>query len=231
MIRASLAALLLLAAPGLARQAAARSGEAVSVEKMRPGQFAWFDEQAVRSDAAFDPAAAGSVSMVVSLPEQKAYVYRDGLLIGISTVSTGAKGHETPVGEFTILEKKSFHRSNLYSDAPMPFMQRLTWDGIALHSGKLPGYPASHGCIRLPDAFAKKLFTLTARGGSVSVVDTEVGDLPLELPPLPALAAETRNLGGGSYDTLTMGGEGPEDLLPARTRAESAGRTRTAAAN
>src|SRR3546814_10651322 len=70
-------------------------------------------------------------------------------LVGMASVSTGMKGHRTPTGEFPVLQKRQWHRSNLYSNAPMPFMQRLTWDGIALHAGHNPGYPASHGCIRL----------------------------------------------------------------------------------
>ncbi len=109
--------------------------------------------------------------MVVSLKAQRAYVYRNGVRIGASTVSTGMKGHRTPTGIFTILQKKKDHRSNLYNDAPMPFMQRLTWDGIALHAGGLPGYPASHGCVRLPLAFATRLYDETGLGMTVVVTD------------------------------------------------------------
>ena len=125
------------------------------------------------------------------------------------TVSTGSDGHETPVGDFTILEKQVFHRSNLYSDAPMPYMQRLTWDGIALHAGQLPGYPASHGCIRLPKAFARQLFDLTSMGGAVSVVDFHADLPPIDLAPAPQIAAETRDLGGSAFDVLTLGGPPP----------------------
>src|SRR3546814_12301464 len=82
----------------------------------------------------------------------------NGVLIGISTISSGTAGHETPTGIFTILQKKVDHKSNLYDDAPMPYMQRLTWSGIAMHAGNLPGYPASHGCIRLPLDFAERLY-------------------------------------------------------------------------
>ena len=92
----------------------------------------------------------------------------------VSTVSTGKKGHETPTGVFTILQKNKDHRSNLYDDAPMPYMQRLTWDGIALHSGNLPGYPASHGCVRMPDGFAKRLFAETELGMTVIVSNDKV---------------------------------------------------------
>jgi hypothetical protein len=98
-------------------------------------------------------------------------VYRNGVLIGASTVSTGKKGHETPTGVFTILQKHEDHYSNLYDDAPMPYMQRLTWSGVALHAGRLPGYPASHGCVRMPYDFANRLFGETKAGVTVVVSD------------------------------------------------------------
>jgi hypothetical protein len=109
--------------------------------------------------------------ILVSVPEQTMHVYRNGVLIGRSTVSTGSKGHSTPGGVFSILEKKQTHRSKTYNNAPMPYMQRLTWTGIAMHSGALPGYPASHGCIRLPYDFSQLLFKATEKGGTVVVGD------------------------------------------------------------
>ena len=128
---------------------------------MEPGDYEWYPERA----------PTGDVLVVVSLPQQVVHVYRGGVRIGRSTVSTGRSGHDTPPGVFTILQKKKMHRSTLYDDAPMPFMQRLTWDGIALHAGRLPGYPASHGCVRLPSAFAEKLYGVTSHGGVVVVAD------------------------------------------------------------
>ena len=128
---------------------------------LRPGQFVWQPQAA----------SAGDVEIVVSLPLQRAYVYRGGTLIGVSTVSTGREGYETPVGTFNILQKRREHYSNRYDNAPMPFMQRLTWDGIALHAGAIPGEPASHGCVRLPMAFARHLFAATALGAAVHVTD------------------------------------------------------------
>ena len=107
--------------------------------------------------------------MVVSIDDQVAYVYRNGVQIARSTVSTGAPGHETPTGVFTILEKKQEHESSIYKGAKMPNMQRLTWSGIAMHAGQLPGYPASHGCVRLPLEFSDKLFSITEKGGTVVV--------------------------------------------------------------
>jgi hypothetical protein len=109
------------------------------------------------------------VRIVVSLAQQKAWVFRGSALVATSPVSTGKPGHETPPGRFHILEKQVHHRSNRYSNAPMPYMQRLTAYGIALHAGHLPGYPASHGCIRLPPAFARRLYGLTGYGTRVTV--------------------------------------------------------------
>ena len=136
------------------------------VHALEPGQFVWH----VTPTKAAEGDAAEPVSFVVSLLAQRGYLYRGNQLIAETSVSTGAPGYDTPVGEFTILQKREFHRSNLYDDAPMPHMQRLTWDGIALHAGKIPGYPASHGCVRLPAKFAKQLFGLTEMGGKVTIV-------------------------------------------------------------
>jgi lipoprotein-anchoring transpeptidase ErfK/SrfK len=113
------------------------------------------------------------VLIVVSLPSQRAFVFRNGELWGSSRVSTGRSGHETPVGTFPILQKRVHHRSNLYDDAPMPYMQRLTWGGVALHAGRVPGYPASHGCIRLPRSFARDLYRITGFTGTTVVVTDE----------------------------------------------------------
>lgn len=125
-----------------------------------PGAFAWRPELA----------PAGPVEIVVSIPLQRAYVYRGGTLIGITTVSTGRPGHATPTGRFPIMEKHREHYSNLYNSAPMPFMQRLTMGGIALHAGQIPGHPASHGCVRLPLDFARLLFGVTQVGGNVHII-------------------------------------------------------------
>nr|WP_052134366.1 L,D-transpeptidase family protein [Sphingomonas sp. 37zxx] len=168
--------LALIGAVALPASASAQATVESRAALFRPGEYVWRDV-APRT---------GTVAVVISLPSQLAYVYRSGQLIGISTVSTGKRGKVTPVGEFTILQKKVFHRSNLYSNAPMPYMQRLTWTGIALHAGDLPGYPASHGCIRFPAAFAKRLFDLTDMGGVVRITDRRIDDmLPRAAPPAP----------------------------------------------
>ncbi|MCV0424260.1 MAG: L,D-transpeptidase family protein [Roseibium sp.] len=116
-----------------------------------------------------EPATEPPLHMLVSLNEQNIKVYRGLDLIETSPISSGMRGHSTPTGVFSILEKRRKHFSNLYDNAPMPFMQRLTWSGIALHVGRLPGYPASHGCIRLPRPFAKSLYSMTNRGMHVVV--------------------------------------------------------------
>ena len=134
-----------------------------AVLDLQPGDYRWTPELA----------PAGPLVIVVSLPEQRAHVYRNGVRIGVSTISSGKPGHETPTGVFPILQKRAEHYSNLYDNAPMPYMQRLTWDGIALHAGRIPGKPASHGCIRLPMAFAKSLFAATERGVTVVVADDD----------------------------------------------------------
>ena len=105
----------------------------------------------------------------MSLDEQRAYVYRNGIRIGVTTVSTGKPGHNTPTGVFRILQKDKDHHSKKYDNAAMPYAERLTWDGVALHAGGLPGYPSSHGCIHLPSAFAELLFGITELGMTVVV--------------------------------------------------------------
>src|SRR5438309_9528502 len=146
-----------------------------------PGRFVW------RDDAA---SAAGPLRVLVSLPLQLAFVFKGNALVGVSSVSSGVAGHDTPTGTFTILQKDKDHKSSLYDDAPMPYMLRLTWDGVALHAGKVTGEPASHGCVRLPAAFARKLFDMADPGATVSVVD-EVPDFVLQAPAPEADAAET----------------------------------------
>ncbi|WP_431469073.1 L,D-transpeptidase family protein [Sphingosinithalassobacter sp. LHW66-3] len=150
-----------------------------TVEALQPGEFLWMPEVAPE----------GPVLLIVNVRSQRAVVYRNGVPIGVSTVSTGSEGHETPLGVFTILQKRERHFSNLYDNAPMPFMQRLTWGGVALHGGHLPGYPASHGCIRLPHEFARLLFGATRIGMTVAVVDQEQA---------PLLAADSAFAGIGS---------------------------------
>ena len=153
---------LALAVPLPARAAPASPRAATVLEAakaLQPGQYIW----------APDIAPDGPVLLIVSLASQRATLYRNGIPIAISTISSGKDGHETPTGVFTILQRRIDHRSNLYNNAPMPYMQRLTWSGVALHGGTLPGYPASHGCIRLPRKFVQLLYGVTALGMTVIV--------------------------------------------------------------
>jgi hypothetical protein len=149
-------------------------------QRLKPGQFIW-DAEAVRT---------GPVVLVVSLDEQLAYVYRNGIRVGVASVSTGRPGHTTPTGVFTILQKDKDHHSKKYDNAPMPYSERLTWDGVALHAGGLPGYPSSHGCIHLPSEFAELLFGITEMGMTVVVAqrDTAPTDVvhPIGTVPVDA---------------------------------------------
>ena len=128
-------------------------------DKLKPGEWVLKPEIA----------PAGPVLVYVDLTRQRATVYRNGVRIGVSTISSGKDGHETPTGVFTILEKNVVHHSKTYDDASMPYQQRLTWMGVAMHAGNLPGFPASHGCVRLPMEFAKRLFDVTPMGGTVVI--------------------------------------------------------------
>ena len=131
--------------------------------RLSTGQFIWEPEAA----------STGPVFLVIDLTRQRVFLYRDGEPIAASTISSGSKGRETPIGTFTILQKEVMYRSRTYGDAPMPYMQRITARGVAMHAGSLPGYPASHGCIRLPLAFAKLLYGVTQLGTPVMVTDAE----------------------------------------------------------
>lgn len=130
-------------------------------EVLQDGEFVWESQAQTK----------GPIAIVVSLSEQRAYVYRNGVRIGYTTVSTGKKGHRTPTGVFTILNKDRHHHSKTYNNAAMPYSERLTWGGIALHAGGLPGYPSSHGCVHLPTVFAKDLFKITKKGVTVVIAD------------------------------------------------------------
>jgi hypothetical protein len=131
------------------------------IDALQPGEFTWHPERQ----------PYGPVAVVVSLDEQRVHVYRNGVRIAVSTCSTGKPGHSTPTGVFVVLQKDRDHRSSTYNNAPMPNMNRLTWDGVALHAGNLPGYPASHGCVRLPLKFSALLFEVTHLGTPVIIAD------------------------------------------------------------
>ena len=164
--------------------------------QLKPGQYWWHPELS----------PSGPLMVLVSVPEQTLHVYRNGILIGRSTVSTGSQGHATPGGVFSILGKHREYYSKKYDNAPMPNMQRLTDTGICMHSGNLPGYPASHGCIRMPFDFSQLLFSVTAAGGTVVVGDGKVpvphlaSNPGLLLAPKDLSSAMVRPLASNEYD-------------------------------
>ncbi|MEM9015826.1 MAG: L,D-transpeptidase family protein, partial [Verrucomicrobiota bacterium] len=150
-----------------------------SLALMLSGSFA------LSEDRQYDPTAftwhperspSGPVVVSVNLKTQTAAVYRGGIEIGSCLVATGRKGYETPTGVFHILEKDADHHSSTYGNAAMPFSERLTWGGVALHAGDIPGYPSSHGCIHLPYEFSRLLFQVTEVGGTVIITDDAPAD-------------------------------------------------------
>ncbi|WP_209015208.1 L,D-transpeptidase family protein [Roseibium limicola] len=166
------------------------------------------------------------LQMMVSLKAQKIDVYRGTELLSSSPISSGQNGHRTPTGVFSILEKRRRHFSNIYNNAPMPYMQRLTWSGIALHQGRLPGYPASHGCIRMPKAFAMDLFGLTQRGMHVVVTQDQVAPRVIHHPILPQPGGLTREVASLSAATIAADPALRGTLLPEGADTElSAGAT------
>lgn len=147
-------------------------------DSLKKGEFTWAPQLA----------PSGPILVTVSLDEQMAYTYRNGVLIGISTASTGKKGHETPTGVFHTTLKDVNHHSSKYNNAAMPYTQRFTSSGIALHAGGLPGYPSSHGCVHLPSAYARLLFNEAPMGMTVMVTNKikypETVDHPAFLSPV-----------------------------------------------
>ena len=161
------------------------------VPSLKTGQYIW----------APDAAPDGPGLLVVNLATQRAILFRNGVPIGASTISSGKRGYETPTGVFTVLEKKKEHYSKTYDNAPMPNMQRLTWKGIALHAGNLPGYPASHGCIRLPIKFSSLLFGATKLGMTVIITSFEVAPSQSATPDLAApIAANASTLARAPFE-------------------------------
>src|SRR4051812_43984498 len=179
--------LALAASATVSAQGALKSAQlqlAKQAEKLKPGEWV------LRPEIAPD----GPVLVYVDLGRQRATVYRNGVRIGVSTILSGKDRYETPTGVFTILEKDKDHHSRTYNDAPMPYQQRLTWKGVAMHAGNLPGFPASHGCVRLPMEFAKKMFEVTPMGGTVVIAGGN--EDPVKRPAAgvlaPALAGVTQ---------------------------------------
>jgi hypothetical protein len=164
-------------APALAHRHTDSGVADSEVDGLSPGEFIWRPE--------IEP--HGPLSVVISLPTQRASVYRRGVRIGGSTVSTGKKGYETPAGVYTVVQKERMHHSNKYDNAPMPYMQRLTWTGLAMHSGHVRAHPSSHGCIRMPPAFSQALFHEPSMGMRVVITRRHNTDYVEPPPPLPEI--------------------------------------------
>ena len=179
------AALLALASAGPATAIEKGTREKAQASNLKPGQFVW------------EPQASpeGPIDIVISLARQRLYVYRNGVPIGRSTISSGSKGRGTPPGVYMILEKNLTHHSNKYHEASMPYMERLTWGGLAIHAGNLPGYPESHGCVHVPLDFAKELYGVSEIGDAVLIANGETKPAATADPNLlfsePSAAAPT----------------------------------------
>lgn len=145
-------------ASGAAFMANLHMEEVFGAKRPKAGQYLWRKGQ-------FD----GEPKVVISISEQLAYLYKGEELVAVAAISTGVDEHPTPTGIFSVRLKKPMHRSIKYDNAPMPFMQMIDQYGVALHAGHNPGYPASHGCIRLPSEFAKRLYAITDLGATVMV--------------------------------------------------------------
>lgn len=193
------------AAPAFAQ--GARTSSAAELARMadtlRPGEWVW----------APGVAPAGPILIYVDLSRQLATVYRNGIRIAVSTISSGKSGHETPTGVFTILQKDAKHRSSTYNNAPMPYQQRLTWDGVALHAGGLPGYPESHGCVHLPFEFSRELFAITTLGATVVIH----GDAARHIRTSDQNVLAPFDPGGRPRETETLGDQ-PFVWQPERAR-------------
>ena len=174
-----------------------------AVTQLKPGEYVWAPEVAPQ----------GPMLLIVNIATQRAVLFRNGVPIAATTVSTGRPGHATPTGVFTILQKHVEHYSSIYDNAPMPYMQRLTWQGVALHAGNLPGYPASHGCIRLPAEFARLLYGETKIG--MTVVVTSEQSMP-RVAPAPAIlsrGAAATEFDSGLVWEPAKAPEGPVSIL------------------
>ncbi|NUR14116.1 MAG: L,D-transpeptidase family protein [Bradyrhizobium sp.] len=171
----------------------------------------------------------GPLVIVVSIDRQKVTVYDTNGVFAESPVSTGMKGHSTPMGVFSVIQKHKFHHSNIYSGAPMPYMQRITWSGVAMHAGVLPGYPASHGCIRMPMAFAVKMWNWTRMGARVIVAPGQMSPrsfshpllASVRVPPQPAASLEPQTNVGDKADKGIVETK-PVEAQPVETKTASA---------
>jgi L,D-transpeptidase catalytic domain len=163
---------------------------------------------------------AGPLTIIVSIGSQHVSLYADGKFVARGPVSTGVRGHPTPVGVFSVIQKDRYHRSNIYSAAPMPWMQRITWSGVAIHQGVLPGHPASHGCIRTSTEFAQRLWGTTKLGARVIVSRSDVTPASISNARLFTLRSEpTPEL--KPEPAVARGSDPPGGVVPAVVRVPS----------
>jgi L,D-transpeptidase catalytic domain len=206
--RAGRAALVLAFAALLAGRAEALPGQQ---KKHRHGEPA--------KRAATEKPPAGPLTIIVSIGSQRVSLYANGEFVARGPVSTGVRGHPTPVGVFTVIQKDRYHHSNIYSGAPMPYMQRITWSGVAIHQGVLPGHPASHGCIRTSTDFALKLWGITKLGVRVIVSRSDVVPASISNPHLFVLRSEPSEL--KPEPAVARGPAPPAVVVPAIERVSS----------
>jgi hypothetical protein len=167
---------------------------------------------------------SGPLILAISIGNQRVTVYDNGAPVAVSPISTGMPGHPTPMGVFSVIQKQRWHHSNLYSNAPMPYMQRITWSGVALHAGVVPGHPASHGCIRLPDRFAVRLWGMTKVGARVIITRGTASPYEITHPRLAGLVkSEAATEAGTSNAPSSASHNGA--VIMAATDAAAAGGT------
>lgn len=209
-------------APAVAGAQGERAGAGIAAahrsDALRPGQWVW----------APHVSPAGPVVVFVDLSRQLATVYRNAVRIGVATISSGRRGYETPAGVFTILQKSTRYRSRRYNNAPMPFSLWLTDDGVAMHGGAVPGYPASHGCVRAPHVFAEQLFQIVSLGGVVVMTgaagEPASGEEAGMLAPIDVSGApiDYRPLGSAAYRWMPEASRhGPVTIVLSRASQEA----------
>ena len=174
---------------------------------LKPDEYIWNPEAS----------PTGPVGIIVDLTRQTLYVYRGGKQIGRAAVSTGIKSHPTAPGTYTILTKNETYHSEKYHEASMPFMERITWDGMAIHGGNNPGKPSSHGCVHVPLDFAEKLYSITKGGDTVLISDLKEAPGDTVNPGLVPQQTPEPAPDGKSKVDAPRGGPAPTNVSPDAT--------------
>jgi hypothetical protein len=168
---------------------------------------------------------SGPLILAISIGNQRVTIYDNGTPVAVSPVSTGMPGHPTPMGIFSVIQKQRWHHSNIYSGAPMPYMQRITWSGVALHAGVVPGHPASHGCIRLPERFAVRLWGMTKIGARVIITRGDSSPYEITHPRLAGLVKASEAAAEGDASSAHRSAAPNGAVIVAATGAVTAGAT------